>query len=429
MKSIPAKFEGNCPGCRDTISVGQQIFKVGTKWVCGQCADNADPDQTTNGDDDTLIRDVMRLPRPACRTFLYLCGVAYQRHPGTVPKIKAMVQQKVMEDSAKAKQAYLAVTTGSTQVVPTKQVEPAKLDLNELAQEVAATIGFDSTKAVKELQDGIRSIVQDIASTELKKFQRIEVKSNTKPPKKLKDIMPEEFDDILRLAASRQNILLVGPSGCGKTFVAAKLAEALGLNFSMQSCSAGISESQLVGWLLPIGTSGKFDYVPSEFVKAYEKGGVFLLDEMDAADPQILMIVNAALANGQMVVPQRHKNPVVKRHQNFICVAAANTFGHGESNLYSGREMLDGSTLDRFRAGVVYMDYSPTVEEALVDSEILEWGRSVRSAINSHGLERIMSTRVLLDFTKLKREQEWTMEKCKHSYFVDWSEDERRLVA
>ena len=50
-----------------------------------------------------------------------------------------------------------------------------------------------------------------------------------------------------------------------------------------------------------------------------------------------MVFINAALANGSFYLPQRFNNREIKRHPDFIAVGAANTFGHGESVVYSGR--------------------------------------------------------------------------------------------
>ena len=242
------------------------------------------------------------------------------------------------------------------------------------------------------------------------------------------EVLPEVFGRLLDLGKLRQNILMAGPSGSGKTFLASKLAEKLELPFGSQSCSAGMSESQLAGWLLPVGDTGRFQYVASEFVTRYENGGVFLFDEIDAADENTLIFINQALANGSFYLPQRFENPQVKRHKDFVAVAAANTFGLGESVMYSGRNQLDGATLDRFRAGVVEVDYSERVEARLVDRDVLDWGRNIRRVISENSLERILSTRVLIDFTKQKRELGYNRRDWEASYFADWSRDERGLV-
>ena len=242
------------------------------------------------------------------------------------------------------------------------------------------------------------------------------------------EYLPKVFQRIFELANIGQNILMVGPSGSGKTFLASVLAKKLDRQFAAQSCSAGMSESQLAGWLLPVKDAGTFAYVPSAFVRLYEEGGVFLFDEIDAADENTLIFINAALANGVFYLAQRYDNPEVKRHPDFVAIGAANTFGLGEDNIYTGRTQLDGATLDRFRAGIVVVDYDDYVESTLVDKIVLNWGRTVRSVISVNDLNRIMSTRVLIDFTNQKRTLGYNLKDMAASYFADWTPDERALA-
>jgi len=239
------------------------------------------------------------------------------------------------------------------------------------------------------------------------------------------------FRKVLELASQRLNVMLVGPAGCGKTYLAEKVAEALGLPFSSVSCSIGMSESQITGWLLPMGEGGSFEYVPAEFVNRYENGGVFLLDEIDAADANLLVVLNSALANGYLFLPQRTDKPKAVKHDDFVLIAAANTFGNGADREYVGRNQLDAATLDRFRAGVVMMDYDPSLEEALIPTDVLEWGRKIRQRIRELGLRRIMSTRAMLDMAKMAKAYPYTWgkpEAWNEAYFADWPEDEKESV-
>lgn len=302
-----------------------------------------------------------------------------------------------------------------------------------------AESAFDSRVAAiaaglqEELGDQARGLVkqlQEAIVAESKKYNRIEVKVGNRPVVKFEnEIVPEEFKQLLRLAASRKNILMVGPSGCGKTHVAGMLAKAMGLPYASQSCSAGVSESAFVGWLIPI-KNGEFVHVPSQFVKLYEEGGVFLFDEMDASDPNVLVFINQALANDHFFLPQRFDKPKVVKHKDFIAVAAANTYGTGADAMYTARNALDAATLDRFKIGTVAMDYSATVEQALVEPTILEWSRAMRKVITKHRMRKIMSTRVMLDGTDMMRDHEdYTLESFKEAYFMDWTPEERRIAA
>ena len=63
-------------------------------------------------------------------------------------------------------------------------------------------------------------------------------------------------------------VAIDGPAGTGKTMVAEQLSMLTKLPFGAVSCSMGMSESQLTGWLLPVGDNGRFDYVSSPFINA-----------------------------------------------------------------------------------------------------------------------------------------------------------------
>ena len=291
----------------------------------------------------------------------------------------------------------------------------------------AATEGLEG-----KVQDAVAKVVEQLAGKALKEaaenYRPIKIIGPGKKVKKLKDTLPACFDRIVQLASRRRNILLVGPAGCGKTFIASKVAESLSLDFASQSCTEGMSESYLTGWMLPIGKGGQFVYVPAQFIERFEKGGVFLLDEIDSSDPNVLLVINQALANGEIFIPQRHTNPRVVRHKDFVCIAAANTYGNGADEMYVGRNQLDAATLDRFRAGIIKMEYDERVEKAIVNPEVLAWGLEIRKRIKDHRMRKIMSTRVMLDLSEMTENCEWKREDWEESFFADWSEDEVRRV-
>lgn len=291
-----------------------------------------------------------------------------------------------------------------------------------------STVRLDATlaKAKKAFSE---QIIEELKELEKKAPRRIEIVQPGKPPKKIKDTLPPEFERMLQLASQRIPIMLVGPAGCGKTWLAAKLAEALELEYSDQSCSEGMSESIFNGWLLPIGKGGEFQHVPSPFLERYETGGVMLLDEIDAGDANLFTYINKAIANHSYTVAQRYKKPVVTKSDDFVLIAAANTFGHGADAMYCGRNQLDAATLDRFKVGLVCLDYSEKVERSLAHNELCEWAWKIRAKIREHKLRRVMSTRTIEQLAKMSEAYHWAKTEWSEAYFAGWPESERRLVA
>lgn len=245
----------------------------------------------------------------------------------------------------------------------------------------------------------------------------------------------ERFHDVLMRVKAGVPILLVGPTGCGKTHLASQVAKSLDLDFSMTSMSEGVSESHLLGRKLP-NKDGAFVYEPSPFIKAYQSGGVHLLDEIDAADPNMLVQINAACSNGCVSVPVYQTEPL-QQHEDFVLIAAANTFGYGASREYVGRNQLDAATINRYQMGTIEMDYDKNVERAIaqsviededVSSNLLRWAWVVRDKIADHGVRRVMSTRTIEHAARLLRAGV-SMEETATTYFTGWSQNDIDQIA
>ena len=366
---IRAAFAGRCKVCRSRFSVGDPIGKVGYKtWVCQNCF------VIGNGHAEPAAPE-----------------------PPDVP-----VEESVPEPAAPAP------AEANIRAVVRKELEGATLQVDE--GEVRGLVRDELTQAGVIRHE---VVVKDGDGVELRKL----------------DGRPHAcFEKVVKLAAARRNILLVGPAGCGKTFLAGKVAEALGLEFKFISCTAGMSEGQLTGRLVPIGAGGSFAYLRSDFVRLYEEGGVFLFDEIDAADSNTLLVLNAALANGHMAVPNRPENPTAKKHPNFVAIAAANTFGTGADRQYVGRNQLDESTLDRFRIGQVEMDYDPEVEKAVCpDDDLRTRLQGFRRRVRECKIRRIVSTRFLQDAYIMKRAG-FTDEEIDQALFSGYSSEELAKV-
>lgn len=236
--------------------------------------------------------------------------------------------------------------------------------------------------------------------------------------------------DCIALAHAGLPILLVGPAGSGKTHLSGQIASALGRLFTFNSLSAGVTESHILGRILP-DSSGNWSYQPTPFVHAYRAGGVHLFDEIDAADANLLVTLNAALANGHLSVPFAQIEPIA-RHPDFVFIAAANTFGRGADRQYVGRNALDAATLDRFSVSTVFVDYDRALERRIASaicgddsaSMLLAWAHEVRDSIERNKLRRIMSTRTIKNAATLLGIGR-TLQSIQDTYFNGWSADER----
>ncbi len=242
-----------------------------------------------------------------------------------------------------------------------------------------------------------------------------------------------QFKEVLALVCEgHKNILLVGPAGTGKTTLVKHVAKALDRGFAFISLSAGVTETQIFGRMLP-QADGSWAYVESPFIRIYRNGGVFLFDEVDAADGNVMVSINAALANGVLCNPVTGE--VIERHPDCLIAAAANTYGRGGDTVYVGRNALDGATLDRFVLAKLFIDYDTDLEYSICESlltqsltdQLFDWVKDLRASIAASRLRRIASTR-LVEQGCMALASGKTLADVKARFFQDWTNDEKAKV-
>lgn len=218
----------------------------------------------------------------------------------------------------------------------------------------------------------------------------IEVKTETET-KKVTGFTHHEFETILKLVAADIPVFLTGPAGCGKNVICKQVAEALGKEFYFSN--AVTQEYKITGF---IDANGK--YQETQFYKAFTQGGVFMLDEMDASTPEVLVILNAAIANRYFDFPVGR----VEAHPDFRIVAAGNTYGTGADIEYTGRFQLDASSLDRF--AIIEVSYDHDIELAIAggDKEIIQFVHAFREALSAADIKFTVSYRAIERLVKLK---------------------------
>ena len=211
---------------------------------------------------------------------------------------------------------------------------------------------------------------------------------------------------LITIVATGTHAYLVGPAGSGKSTACEQVAEGLGRDYYFTG--AVDSAYALSGF---IDAQGR--YVTTAYRQAYENGGVFCFDEIDASDPAALLYVNAGLANGHQNFP----DAIIKRHPDFVCIAAANTIGQGGSRQYVGRNPLDAASLDRF--AVIDWDYDEALETAIVTGvqkqgkhgpkiggqgsavDWLAYVQNIRAAVALQGHRLVVSPRASITGAKL----------------------------
>lgn len=242
----------------------------------------------------------------------------------------------------------------------------------------------------EKIMEGVREKIDQYISEEYGTLpKKIEVVSPTGSKKKLEGLFHYQFENILKLVGADIPVLLVGPAGSGKNHTLEQVANSLDIDFYFSN--AVTQEHKISGF-----TDANGRYHETQFYKAFTNGGLFFLDEMDASIPEVLLVLNSAIANRYYDFPSGR----VEAHEDFRVVAAANTFGNGADNMYVGRQQLDAATLDRF--AVLDFDYDEDVERELaVNEELYEFIKEVRKSIVNNDVRYTVSMRATINATKL----------------------------
>ena len=275
------------------------------------------------------------------------------------------------------------------------QAQPSMAGLDILANVVSEVIAKTQGKEIQEqLAQGAIEAVKEFIQKEYGPIvKKVWVEDPKGEKKQIEGVLHERFDEVLAFVEADEPVFLCGPAGAGKNVLCQQVAEALGLDFYFSN--AVTQEYKITGFTDATGV-----YQPSQFYHAFKDGGLFMLDEMDASIPEVLIVLNAAIANRYFDFPA----PIgrVQASPDFRVIAAGNTFGQGASMEYVGRNQLDGASLDRF--AVIDVDYDERIEMAMAmgDSDLVRFIHDIREITEDRGIQLIAGYRAIKRIAKMK---------------------------
>ena len=226
-----------------------------------------------------------------------------------------------------------------------------------------------------------------------------------------------KFPLVAAAVTNRIPTMIVGPAGWGKTSTIKALADVCeeswednSVDYRIQSIGPQTSKSDILGYMDANG-----NYVKSVFYECFSKGMLYACDEADAGSAGSLTLLNQGFANQECHFPGQEG--MTERHENFVPLFLANTFGLGANATYVGRNQLDAATIDRF--AVVEYDYDEKWEGKIcgvdregaelkldaggkrTDQEWVEWVGRIRNAIDSLAIRHVVSPRASINGIKL----------------------------
>ena len=270
------------------------------------------------------------------------------------------------------------------------QIE-VKPERNDKATQLINLLNEMVTPSAPQIdEDTIRQLIKEEISKQ--EPRKLEINYNG-VKHNLEGLIHHQFEDILKACSARLNVWLTGTAGAGKTTTAAKVAKALNLEFYSVSVCAQTTESRLFGY-----NDANGRYIETVFYKAYKEGGIFLLDEIDNGNPNILAALNCALST---LAKEKCSFPcgMVEKHPDFICIAAANTIGTGGNIKYVGRNPIDKATLDRFI--FIHFEIDENIEKKLSIESFTLKVQELRRKAELKGMNVIISPRASINGSKL----------------------------
>ena len=198
------------------------------------------------------------------------------------------------------------------------------------------------------------------------------------------------------------NFLFRGDAGTGKSVGSKMVARMCGLPYRFITLSANSQEDDLFLNILPGEEAGTFIHNESEFVKAFENGGVIEFREANTPkNDAILTCLNSALDDSGII--QLKNGKVIKRHPNCIVIFTIN-------NGYNGTRAMNQSVLSRFPGKFNF--------------EIPKNQELIRELVAKSGIDASVAdkmTRCMEDMQKILFEESEENGVCSFREIVNWA--------
>ncbi len=155
-------------------------------------------------------------------------------------------------------------------------------------------------------------------------------------------------------------VLIIGPKGTGKTTLVRKYAsqmkkELYSVNFSLRT-----RESHLIG--TKTLEKGEVNFVEGMLVRSMRDGNMLYLDELNAAEPDVLLRLDEALDDRRQLVLKEAEGQIVNAAADWFVIATINPLSH------VGTKELPPQLLSRFPVRLK-LEYPPDDIELQIISQ------------------------------------------------------------
>src|SRR5215208_388589 len=160
--------------------------------------------------------------------------------------------------------------------------------------------------------------------------------------------------------------IIIGPKGTGKTTLVRQFASLMNKDLQSVNFSLRTRESHLIG--SKTLTKGEINFVEGILVKSMRDGGLLYLDELNAAEADVLLRLDEALDDRRQVVLKEADGQTITAREDWSVIATINPLSH------IGTKELPPQLLSRFPVRI-RLEYPPAAVEELY------YGPSLRETI------------------------------------------------
>ncbi len=134
--------------------------------------------------------------------------------------------------------------------------------------------------------------------------------------------------------------LIIGPKGTGKTTLVRRFASELKKELYSVNFSLRTRESHLIG--SKTLEKGQISFVEGILVKSMRHGGLLYLDELNAAEADVLLRLDEALDDRRQIILKEADGQIINAHHDWSVIATINPLSH------VGTKELPPQILSRF---------------------------------------------------------------------------------
>ncbi len=244
------------------------------------------------------------------------------------------------------------------------------------------------------------------------------------------------FEVIKKAYDSSLFVLIIGPKGTGKTSLVRKFASDMGKRLYSINFSLRTRESHLVG--TKTMNQGEVTFVEGILIKSMRDGGILYLDELNAAEADVLLRLDEALDDRRQIVLKEADGQLINAMDNWFVFATINPLSH------EGTKELPPQILSRFPVRL-RLEYPPKeIEKQIIKYHVnfdsaqevdidnaLKLANSLREAASLEELYYSPSIRESIAFARLLSNQVSPIKAAEVVYanvYDQWGEVEYRKV-